>query len=91
VKNIWVFDGPDWVAFPEVVGVEDLIRRSLSITYSGFQGISIEDKGQVDNGSWAKTQERGWHTWVWHVKIPGKETVVCKFRLYNLYQRADHL
>ncbi len=83
MRNVWVFDGPDWVVFEN----ESLILPSLKIT---FPGATITDLGKIDNGSWQKNQERGWSRWTFKVEWNGKTQEVV-FRHYNLFTRADHL
>jgi len=49
MKNLWVFDGPDWVAFLDDIFVKDRIVRSLGIT---FPGGTIKDLGVTEHESW---------------------------------------
>lgn len=97
LKNVWVFDGPDWVVFPctKVPGGDEdptakkLIQRSLEITFSGQKDVKITDLG-IRSGE-SKRGDRGWMIWEWKVEVPGKAPQVCSFGTYNIYDRPDHL
>ena len=82
MKSLWVFDGPDWVAFSN----PEHILPSLRITFSSFPKATITDLGES-----RPKGEAGWGTWTFKVSIPGKEDQLCKFRRYNLAEEPDHL